>query len=275
MILRLFFLLVFCPLFVPAQDSTLLSKSATSKHKHNIILFGTGIQHFNSRDVETWGDKKFLTVKNTLGYRVGLGYEYVTKYNLSFGVSAASGIVVTDMTWNINFKNFDPEADFGDYSYVYHFYHRVPYMAVNLSVGYEYKPMKRSKLKVFAKLNRTNMFFFKGREEDFGQALIYSKNNDPSIHYIRKFAILNPRSGTYNPWYRQNTPIYSASAGVSHPLDIFIIKEARLSIDYTWGFKYGFGTSSGYYFNSAAEQIGVENYHERFRMLGITAGLVF
>lgn len=262
-------------------------KNEAKKNNQKILLNVCLPYYINERDVSlVEGNKRYMSAKNTLGYKFEIAYEYVNKKGISFTPSLGYGIQKTDLEWHFKSKDFAPFLL--PEIYTYKFAPTAHYLSTSFLVGYGYNLFRNKKTVLQTKAGIGIASFFAGYDDKTYITLDYTDNlgveQSKTMGYIDAEAgsdLFENKLVSFNNRFNIDiNPYYQLYLGIANPINLGIVKEYKLGVSFTHAIKlnkqdWGFDITKSTYYQNSGSQDGIEIYDNKFRSIGIVAGIGF
>lgn len=272
--------LIFAPTLCLAQATN--ECNCKTPPKHRWLINATGLKSLNKNkwpDIEQVSLGKsavatypnFLTVNNTFGYQVGVGYEYTNRRRYTFTPSVLFGQYTQDYSWNFTFYNFDSTRNLGDEPYPYTYHNKTNYLAVSMALGRNYDLTESGRLTLQLKAGLNYMHPFKREYQGREFYVIYDDLHNELTYKQFAWTSVDPVNEAF---------YYNVDVGISYITKHQYIKELRLGLTFLHAWHLlrdndEINTAGSMYFNVNQQIIGGETFHNRFRNIGLTLGIAF
>ncbi len=204
-----------------------------------------------------------ISVKNTYGYRLGIDFERVTRYGLTFSGGLQYGMQKHDANIHIDLSTFDTDAVNTLKGFVYNqaITHTSSYTAYRITLGYKI-PVTKSWV-ISAKLGYAARYYFKGYFDYGVRDITYATDDSTQIH-VSRFLAYSTLLGTFKTrkdffLNRGIGPVWLFYIGANRKIELRWAKNLEIGVEATTTTNWAGTRRGGDYISVSTKQYWWQN----------------
>ncbi|MBZ0098968.1 MAG: hypothetical protein K8F30_07775 [Taibaiella sp.] len=243
----------------------------------------------NDKDVVVYEGNRNMTIHNTLGYELGLNYEYENKKHFTYSTFLDYGTQNHNASWKFDLTNFVPGITFSNPYQSHSEQWKTSYLHTSFMFGYNYAIPRHKRITIQGMIGLGVVSFFNSIRETGYYIWTYKDDANPNKIIAKPIMSYETEIGSdsYNGKFMSPrnfsdvniNPVYHIGLGVVYRTNSKYINAIRVGVRYTHiaEFKNGSGIDQirVRYFDSNFDKIGSEILNNKFRSINLSIGFQF